>query len=275
MTEIEIPATGALPTETGTREEVMQAAIRGRMRELAHELHPDVEGATAPDPRDHPSWGQPDPPPRERHAEAAPVSMVPPTPATRTLIVDGVPHTVTDQQAQELAQIGIVTAQALRDYDSRPQPIVHDEELRATAHRIQYGNEDEAANALGNLVNTVVSRASPRAPDENAIAQRAVQITRQQDAFADATKIIFREYPDIVADRQRATLAAINVEAIRTRNRQAGRQQSDLEVFREAGNAVRSAMGTSPPARGTDTPQPRGNAQQAFEQIRRARGQVI
>ena len=94
----------------------------------------------------------------------------------------------------------------------------------------------------------VMSKAPPQQHiDTNAIVNRAVQESRNQAQLQQDTYTIQQEYSDIFANPQRTLLAKMNVDAIRARDMQMGRRQADIDVYREAGNMVRGAMGLPSP----------------------------
>lgn len=202
---------------------------------------------------------EPAAPPRQDAPAPAPVAA----PQLRTVDMDGSQWTVTEDQYQQLARLGMVTQRALQEYrapaveQAPPPPLVDPERVRATVKQIQYGGEDDAAAALTQLVTDIVSRA-PVAPqiDPNAIVQQAVAVTRQQAQLDRDAEAIRAEYTDIFENPQRQLLARMNVEAIRQRNAQAGRFQPDIEIYREAGNMVRDAMGQPRPGTDAQSPSP-------------------
>jgi hypothetical protein len=197
------------------------------------------------------------PAPAEAPAQAA-SEPEPNAPAMRKVTFDGREWEVTDAQYEELARMGMLANAALHQYQyqqpapqpqyqpaqQQQQPLVDPELVRATVRKIQYGAEDDGADALTQLVTHVVSRV-PQAPhvDQNAIIQQAAAVAQQQAQFARDQELIRREYGDtIFNDPQRTMLARLNVDAIRQRNAVAGINKSDIEVFREAGNLVLDAL---------------------------------
>lgn len=206
-----------------------------------------------------PAAVDPDPVPvaaQPKAPEPAPAAV--PTPALRTVDVDGQQWQVTDEQFVQLARMGAIANTALHQYQQRPPeqpqqvqgvPLVDPDRVRQTAKAIQYGNEDEAAAALTQLIADVTARV-PQQVNTDAIVRRAVTEAQQQAALERDASVIKQEFADIFEHPQRTFLAKVNVDAIRHRNTAIGRQQSDIEVYREAGNMVRSAMGM--PAPGND-----------------------
>lgn len=190
--------------------------------------------------------------PREApHAAAAPAT--PDRPATRSVVMDGQRYEVTDAQADELMRLGMVANVALHQYQQpavqpqpapvQPRPIVDPELVRETVKQIQYGAEDAGTEALTRLVLHVAGNVPvAQQIDQNAIVSRAVTEARAQSQLERDTGIVQNEYADIFENPQRVFLAKANVEAIRARNVATGRHQSDLDVYREAGDMVRGAM---------------------------------
>jgi hypothetical protein len=194
---------------------------------------------------------------RERAHTEAPREYVGPTqPATRVVEVDGRRFEVTNQQYDELAQMGALANVALHQYNNQQpqqpspqqppepaQPLVDPELVRETVRRIQYGGEEDGATALSNLVQAVAGRVPQQQPiDTNRIIQQAAAYTQQQQRYQADIATIQQEYKDVFADPQRQRLAEFNVNAIRQRNIATGKYQSDLEVYREAGDLVLNAL---------------------------------
>lgn len=190
----------------------------------------------------------------------APQPPAPQQPQFRTVELDGQHWQVTDDQFVQLARMGMLANVALHQYQTMPQPepqqqapppppppAVDPDQVRRVVREIQYGGEDAAAEAL--LVYTQGLMARVPAPvaapqiDTNAIIQRAVQQTRAEAALERDRQVIQQEYADIFAHPMRTAMARSTVEAIRARNIATGRNQSDLDIYREAGNMVRDAMG--------------------------------
>jgi hypothetical protein len=230
-------------------------------------------------PEDEPEQSQPAPqaaprPAAQRRAAAAPqqAALEAPAPAPqpapqphpqfRTIQgPDGNHWQVTEEQYTQLANMGMLANVALHQYQATPQPeapayqpppapvppAVDPEQVRRVVREIQYGGEDAAAEALLSYTQGLLARvpAPVVAPqiDQNAIIQRAVQQTRAEAALERDKQIIQQEYPDIFAHPMRTAMARSAVEAIRARDIATGRQQSDLDIYREAGNMVRDAMG--------------------------------
>ena len=174
-------------------------------------------------------------------------------PQLRTVEVDGQQWAVTDDQYAQLARMGMFANAALHQYQQAapepqvapaPAPVVDPEQVRRVVREIQYGGEDAAATALAEYTQSLLARVPPaQHVDQNAIVQRAVTAAQQAAALEQHKQIIKQEYADIFAHPQREFLAKVNVDTIRRRNAATGQQQSDIDIYREAGNMVREAMG--------------------------------
>lgn len=250
------------------RERIMQAAVERanevRERELAQAAIYDEDAREAglmmpSDDEPGPAAQVVEPSPRVVPVVAPtpePVVHVAPQPQLRTVTLDGHQYTVTEEQFGQLANLGMVANAAMHGYQApqppkapEPEPLVNDAELDETVRLLQYGEPGAAKAALAGLITHVVSRV-PQAPpvDTNAIVTRAVIEAENRQRQAGYAQQIQQEYADIFENPQRQVLAGINVNAIVQRNAQTGRRQSDLEIYREAGNMVRDAMGLTRPA---------------------------
>lgn len=206
------------------------------------------------------------PPPTRESAPAQP----PAAPTLHPIDMDGQRVYVTDEQIAHLARLGMVANVALHQYQ-QPQrtpepirndlpPIVDPDAIRAVVRAMQYSGEDDAATALTQLVTGVLARAAPAPVDQNDIIRRAVSESELQRRLASDTDTVRQEYPEIFADPQRTLLAKLNVDAIRARDVALGRVRPDLDVYREAGDAVYTALGRSRPGSETNSPSPSGGA---------------
>jgi hypothetical protein len=238
--------------EQRRQEELAQAAVYDREAREAGLAFPEEEQAPEPEPE------TPAKTPEPLEAEA------PKQPVLRRINFEGQQIDVTEEQYEQLARMGMLANVALRQYQQQPQqqqqaqqpqpgpqpaqqqqqPVVDPDLVRQTVRKIQYGGEDDGAQALTELVSHVVSRVpQPQPIDQNQIIQQAAAVAQQQAQFARDLEIIQREYKDtIFNDPQRTMLARLNVDAIRQRNAAAGINSSDLEIFREAGNRVLDAL---------------------------------
>lgn len=210
---------------------------------------------------------------------------------------------VTQEQLVHLASMGVVANQALHQYQTQqfqqpqpqyqqqmrapepqpPAPAIDDERIARTVKAIQYGDEATAATALRELIGSV---RLPQAPqiDAVAIGNYAAQRARLEAKLEAETQIIRQEYAEIMADPDLAHLAGMKVAQLRQRNQSLGQQQSDLDVFREAGNLVLDKIGKPRPndpngPRGGGVPSPRGNTEPTAPQapnivVRRSSGEI-
>lgn len=248
------------------------------------------------DPYAQPEPAAPEPKPQQAKPAtvASPVVQQPTAPQTFAVRdTNGNELYVTQEQLIHLASMGVVANQALYQYQTQgpqqppqqrqpePQrpsaPIVDDDRVRQTVKAIQYGDEASAAQALTELVNHVVSRA-PAAPaiDAVAIGNYAAQRARLEAKLEAETQIIRQEYADIMADPDLAHLAAMKVAQLRQRNQSLGQQQSDLDVFREAGNLVLDKIGKPRPGQQVQPPADAGQTAPQAPNIvvRRSSGEI-
>lgn len=190
-------------------------------------------------------------------------------PQTFAVDVDGQQLHVTQDQLVHLARMGVVANQALHQYQTQqyqtpvqqqpvrqqeaPRAYVDENQVAQTVKAIQYGDEASAAKALTELVNHVVSR-SPQAPqiDVVAIGNYAAQKAAAEARFEHDKLIIRNEYPEIVNDPDFQHMAAMKVTQLMQRNASLGQQQSNLDVYREAGNLVLDKIGKPRPGQRVD-----------------------
>jgi hypothetical protein len=195
--------------------------------------------------------------------QPAPTSAPAPTPAgpqTFAVDIDGQQLHVTQEQLVHLARMGVVANQALHQYQTQqsqqprreaappppPDPIVDRARFAQTVKAIQYGDETTATQALEDLVTHVVARQpAAQAVDPIAIANYAANFAAQQAMLRSDTEVIRREYADLFENPIRADAAGRQLAMIRQENAALGKHQSDLELYREAGNRVRAAFGLS------------------------------
>lgn len=277
-TEIEVPETmdanpapgedNAGDTRLSPREQIM-ASIAARREEqiIAENAQAAIYDREATDaglnfPTEEPAPATPDAPVQP----IAPAPVIPATtpsvatPSVRTIMVDGQQYAVTEDQANELMRLGMMANVALHQYQATPAPQqqthqpapeparlpIDEARIRDTVRQMQYGGEDAAVEAFTGLVSDLISRV-PAPVDQHAIVTRAVSEAQALTRLEAETATIRQEYPDIFADPQRTMLAKLNVDAIRARDVATGTRRSDLEIFREAGNAVYSALGKALP----------------------------
>jgi len=188
-------------------------------------------------------------------------SVTPASAPMRAVTIDGQQWAVTEEQYAQLANLGMVTRHALLNQpQAQPSYVAPSPHLGVDRHRVedtvekmQYGDKATATEALHSLIADVV-RSVPAAPqiDQDAIVRAAVQRAQEEARLAADRAVIQQEYSEIFADPQRTLLAKLNVDAIRQRNAREGRYQDDLDIYREAGNAVYDALGKPRPGSQTD-----------------------
>lgn len=255
-----------------TQREITMAAIAARAHErMEAELAQgevydrDARDAGLAFPSDNPEPEEQSPtePPAPVPAPTPPAPPPVAAPALRTVEHDGRQWQVTEEQYQHLAHLGMLANTALHQYQQQPaptrtpepaRPMADPDRVRETVKQIQFGDEDSAAAALTQLITDVTTRV-PSGPqiDTNAIVREAVTEAQRQAALEQHKGIIQQEYSDIFAHPQRTFLAKVNVDAIRQRNIAMGRQQNDIDIYREAGNMVRDAMGLPRPGDDAET----------------------
>lgn len=285
-TDLELPATmDANPEPEGyvqtpgerqmsAREQIMARAVENRQAQIdADNAQAAIYTQEATDAGlNFPSDDEQEPAPRQE-AEPPPRSAAPardrapavapvPGPQVRTINIDGNQYTVTDQQEAELVRLGLYAHQALQQYRPEPaapppepepaKPIADRDAIRDAVRKTQFSGEDDAVTAWETLINAVSTR-MPRAPvvDQNGLINQAVSATQQRIRMEEAQQRIQDEYPDIASNPQLAFLANANNQAIMARNAQLGRQQSWIDIYREASQAVYDAIGKPRP--GSDT----------------------
>lgn len=272
-TEFEVvPAAGEVEEtpERNPRNEIMARIAARREEQIATE---NAQAATydreateaglnfaTDEPESPPVAAAPIPAPVVSRAPA-PAAAPAETPQVRFVEVDGHQYAVTREQEDALLRMGMMANTALHQYQAQPtsfapppaaapeppKPIIDPESIRETVRRLQYSGEDDAAEALTNLISNVVARVPQQQIDQNAIVARAVAEARGQAQLAVDTETIRDEFADIFAHPMRQSLATASVEAIRQRNIATGQRMSDLDIYREAGNMVRDAMNLPQP----------------------------
>lgn len=312
--DIEIPPTGLLPEsqvddahqpEEGERQRTPRELAMERIAAHAEEIRQkefaqsaiydqDARDAGLAFAEDEPENPEPEAHQEPLHQPTAPVAapaaqpqQQQAAPQTFAVEVDGQILHVTPDQLVHLARMGVVANQAIHQYQQQPRqpqqqaapkptkPIVDESRIRETVKKIQYGNEDDAAGALTSLISDVVSRA-PQAPqfDPVQIANYAANVAHQRTRLETETAIIRQEYSDLFENAVRAQAAAQQVAAIRQRNVSMGQYQSDLDVYREAGNQVRAAFGMPQPGTGTQNETQPASQAASPNIVVRSRGEV-
>lgn len=187
---------------------------------------------------------------------------VPPGIQTFPVDIDGQQIHVTQDQLVHLARMGAIANQAMYQYQTQqhqpPQqaqaPVVQeraradvgDDLLDAAVQNLQYGDKDGAKAALRELIRNVQLPQAQQL-DLVAIGNYAAQKARHEARLEHETQIIRQEYADVMNDRYLAGMAAARVAEIRQQNVALGRTQSDLDVYREAGNFVLEKFGKPRP----------------------------
>lgn len=159
-----------------------------------------------------------------------------------------------DQRFQEAAQMrqqyqqvlqqaqGQQNAQPTQQAAVQASPAVDEAFTREVSRRIAYGSEEEQAKAIGDLIEVAAKtagRANQSLPPEqlaNIAAQQALQVVR----FEQNMETIGREYKDVFESEDLTILAARQVNKLRQKYEMLGTPKPDMEVYREAGNYVRS-----------------------------------
>lgn len=278
-TEFEVPATGQLPHEPevedgdrplSPREQMMADIVAKRNRTLEAEMAQNEintqeardAGLAHPDEMDEPE-ADPEPAPHQRAAQ--PQAQTPEQqqlaiqqPQLFTVPINGQNYQVTQEQLIQLAQTGMIANETIdqfrRQQNAPPpvytppverQPEFDETRIRESVKRLQYGTEDDAVAGMRDLISHAVQNA-PRGPQINpdAIINRAVNEAMAKQQLARDADVIRQEFPEIFANPIRADAAARQVASLRQELQMMGRQASDLEVYREAGNRVRQAFGT-------------------------------
>jgi hypothetical protein len=155
----------------------------------------------------------------------------------------------------ELEQLAIYGAQSLAQPSQQPQqqfqlqqvvqqptqqPILDDETAKAIAKRIAFGDEEDGAKALQDLVTGVLSRVPQvRVPSVDQVAQAAIPVIQARQQFTDNLSRIGQEFEDIFSDNGLSTLAGMEARNLREKYALLRQDKPDLEVYREACKAVR------------------------------------
>lgn len=246
-------------------EQLMQDAA-----DRAAALHPP-EPEPEPEPRAE-VGDTASPPPQHREPDPAPVAEVSPAPAPgpvlRTVMVQGQPLQVTEDQLLHLASIGAVANLAMQQHYAAPQPsyqppqvpqepaprreVLDRDRAAQIVQRLSYGGPDDGVAAVQELASSIAAQRpqfDPQQIQSAAALQAYQQIKLEQDL-----NVIGREYPEVFNDRSRTLLAAIHLSELRQRDATLGQQRMPIDQYREACNMVRSAL---PPQ-----PQPGGNGTQ-------------
>jgi len=297
-----IPDGGHVQTEAerklSPREQIVEAAVARRQAQIdadnAQAMIYDREATEAglnfskDDPEPEPAEPLAASPRREAPAQdrtRTPVVPVPTQvrPEIRTFQIDGHEIALTAAQEAELVRMGLLANQAIHQYQAQPReepkpepvkPIVDENAVREAVRKLQFAGEDEAVSAFSTLIQNTVANVPRESVDQNALVARAVseataQARAQAQLQSDAL-LLQQEFSDIFAHPQRKLLASMNVEAIRQRDQMTGARRPDIEVYREAGLAVREAMGLPAPREAPTPPQTQSSRSDVLERKRAA-----
>jgi hypothetical protein len=198
-------------------------------------------------------------PPQQRQAPARRQQQDAGQPPLQAVEIDGQTVWATPSQVTELARMGALAQREIARYNQQqargwqqphyqqqsvPEPQqspVDPERVREVIRQIQYGSEQDAAEAFTGFVGDLVARQDP----ERVVNRNFHEIQLQQKLAADV-ELVKREFPDVIGDKIRARAAAQELEVLRQWNAQTGGQYDDVALLREAGNRVRASFGTPP-----------------------------
>lgn len=287
-TELEVPETLHIETEDeappqnrelSPREKMMQdiaarsAARHAADNEIAAQLHRDAESEGLTYREDAPEAAAE---PVVREAAPAPVTTAP-EPAQvagapagvsdlHTIDIDGQQLQVSTEQLRHLARVGVVTNHALHNYQQQqyqppaptqaaPAPIEFDDDaVNAAVHQIQFGDQAAAATALKKLMSDTASRIPAPAQQQRSMTpQEVIALVEHRQRAANEAATIQQEFAPIFENSVLRDAAALQVAQIRQANVALGRNQSDLDIYREAGNRVLSAFNVSRPGSSAET----------------------
>lgn len=221
-------------------------------------------------------------PPSEGSADlqASPSTpAAPPAPDLFLVDVGGQQIHVSREQLIELARMGAIANRTVHDFQQQQMgwnptnysgqgqgvnllptqtgevrgnpepPPVNRDKVRDVVKRLQYSSEDDATESLAGLIGDVVSQNRPTAPpiDQRAWINEASQETIRTIEARRVVETIKQEYPDIVGNADYSHMAFMKAQQIRQELASLGRQATDLQVFREAGDRVRSLFNLSRP----------------------------
>ena len=202
-------------------------------------------------------------------------------PQRRIRTINGQQFAFTDDEWDQLAQTGAIAvaraqqqAQQLPPQPQQqqaaptpaPQPsppppprqAFDDATAQEMVRRLSYGTQEEAAGVLRNIYerarDDAVAAHQPQYQPEY-VAAYATQQAIAQMRLEQNLLTIGNEYPDIFTNTRLSQLAALTLHDIRARDGLLNRQRSDLELYREACNEVRTAIGYQPPQQPTQQPQ--------------------
>lgn len=249
-------------------------------REAAASAKPTTDEALHTEPR------QPvEPSTVGQQQQPIPTTVQPATPQRRLRTINGQQFAFTDDEWDQLAQHGaIAVAQAQRQAQQQlpqpqqqqaaptpapqPRPSFDDAAALEFVNRLSYGAPTEAVAATrafyDRAVEDAVARIQGHQPQYQPehVAAYATQQAIAQMRLEQNLLTIGNEYPDIFTNTRLSQLAALTLHDIRARDGLLNRQRSDLELYREACNEVRAAIGYQPPQ---STQQPQSAPQPATQ----------
>ena len=241
----------------GMRASIAEKYERARLEQIAKDREqmglPPEEGAQPVEQEAHTEAVEPEQEPEAEAAlEAAPEPVAPPAPPQTapqpvqpTLypmpLPDGRMTWVTAEQAAQLARIGAAAAYqppAPPAPAAPPPPVLDADRARTISQRLQYGTPEEQTQALVEFAEAV----RPSAPqvDVDAIRRQVLQEVRAQNQLDHNLNVLGTEYPEIFRDQVLTQVAALQLHQLRGNPLNA--QKSDLDLYREACNEVRTRL---------------------------------
>jgi hypothetical protein len=193
--------------------------------------------------------------PRQEPAKVETKQEKPALPEKKQVVVNGQVYDLTQAEIDQLAQRAIYETQQrqLPQQQYQPpvqqqaaQPAINQDQLKDFARKITYGNEEESAKALGDLVGLAANLASKNTVDPNQIVQATTQNVMAHVQFQDNLKTIASEYADVFNDSDKTFVAARKVGELRQKNAMLGIQAPDLDLYREACRITREKFGSTP-----------------------------
>lgn len=119
------------------------------------------------------------------------------------------------------------------------------DKVRDIAKRINYGSEEEQANAIQELGATIEAKVRGQAqslpPEQliNIATQQAVSVIRSEMKTEQEQDILKKEFADILADYPLSMATDVIANQLAQKYQQEGRQKTRIELFREAGTLAR------------------------------------
>jgi hypothetical protein len=272
-TEIGLPASTLLEQQTedpppppleNPRDAIMRGIAERREAQIRaadedvygvqEDAAPDADAGPVDEPIDAPRSSDP--------VEAAPAPIQAPQvqqPQLRTVMVQGHPLQVTEEQLLHLAQIGAVANAAMQQqqYQQQQQPpapvytpppaeVLSNEDAAGFARRLQYGDENEGAAAVKELAERF-GRQRGATVDAEEIRRAAVAETLQHLQVQNDLHTLGPEFPEIFESRLKSQTAIAALTQIRERDAMYGQRRMPLEQYREACSMVRAEYGAPQP----------------------------